>query len=79
MRVNEKRTEPQGDHRRSGRALPGAFTYQGSAADPAQASRTFWDGVRRRDHRTKKRPVDRVTQVKTVFIPGCDENVEGWG
>jgi len=22
---------------------------------------------------------NRVTQTKTVFPPGCDENVEGWG
>ncbi len=51
-----KRTEPQGDHRRSGRALPGAFTYQASAADPVQASRTYWGGMGRggeETHRTK--------------------------
>jgi hypothetical protein len=43
--------------------LPTAVLARSVPAD-LRAHILGWDGVRRRDHRTKKRPIDRVTQNK---------------
>ena len=69
--------------RRSARAARSSAAYRLRCwrdRCPRACALTYWVemGVRRRDHRTKKRPIDRVTQTKTVFAPGCDENVEVW-